>query len=76
MCGGNGIVVYSCVSVSSFSLSISFFCALWCSIQVIVHVLYTPRCKYIHVRTLIIAKLASSIYIMGWYILSHARKMG
>ena len=38
MCvGGNGVVVYMCVSVSSF-FSNFFFCALWCSIQVIVHV--------------------------------------
>ena len=35
--GGNGVVVYSCVSVSSFFLSI---CALWCFIQVIVHVVH------------------------------------
>ena len=40
VCGGYGVVLYLCVSVCllSFSLSNSFFCALWCSMQMIVHV--------------------------------------
>ena len=38
--GGDGIVVYSCVSVCllSFSLFLFFLLWLWCSIQVIVRV--------------------------------------
>ena len=50
---GNGTVVYSGVSVcllSSSSLSNFFFCALWCSIQVINHV---------HVNTLVSLKLTA-----------------
>ena len=50
VCGGNGVVLYLCVSVClllSFSLSNSFFCALWCSIQVIVHV-HVYTCTYVH----------------------------
>ena len=41
MCGGMVLWctrVLVCVFFLSFSLSNSFFCALWCSIQVIVHV--------------------------------------
>ena len=34
MCEGNGVVVYPCVSVSSFSLSNSYSSAQRCSIQV------------------------------------------
>ena len=33
------MVVYSCVSVSLLSFFFLFLCVLWCSIQVIVHVL-------------------------------------
>ena len=37
--GGNGVVMCSCVCVCL--LSFFFSCALWCSIQVIVHVTWT-----------------------------------
>ena len=46
--GGNGIVVYSCVGVCLLSFfSNSFFCALWCSMQVIIHVFAfrLPNCR-------------------------------
>ena len=48
MCGRNGVVVYSYVSVSSFfqTLSNSFFWALWCSIII-------SDCSCISIRLLI-----------------------
>ena len=50
---GNGTVVYFvlvCVFFLPFSLSNSFFCALWCSIQLFMYIQCTCSflCRFVH----------------------------